>query len=251
MKRIGMREVVRMALTLLGYQVAFGFIGFMVIPAMLGATDLLRIPLVGVLILAALAFIFLDGSYKGERDSVMSESLDKLAEKGTYTPSEAEEAKRYRRIKGILAALIAALPLFIVSLIVALTAQPYTYTLQGTPSWLAGYFQRPEIGNAVSYLQIDAASAGLTDILRVISRFFLFPYVGLFGSMSDEMTLLFDRISPLLALVLPAASAIGYQFGPRRRAKNAKAIDQAKRTPRRRLKKDRRKTGPKEKNQLI
>lgn len=92
--------------------------------------------------------------------------------------------------------------------------------------------------------------ATLTDYLRVAVRFMLFPYVGFFGVMDDAATLLFDRIAPALSLILPAAAAVGYQFGPARRKKYVKSVEQVKRTPRKRLKKDRNRQPP-EKKQLI
>ena len=97
---------------------------------------------------------------------------------------------------------------------------------------------REEVGRAVAYLQNTVPAAVWTDYVRVGVRFLLFPYVSLLGNMSDAATLLFDRISPLLALLLPAAYAVGYQFGPVRHAKTQKAIEEAKNRPRKRLKKE-------------
>lgn len=252
MKKLSMSVVLRTALRIFGYTLAFGFIGFMLIPGLIGMGPALRIPLVGFLILAAGVIFFVDGSYRGEQDCLLSDTLDKLEKKGDYKASPQENAKRFHRSKAVWAALIAAIPLFAVALYVAITSQPYAYTLQDLPSWMSSYTNRPEIGNALAYMMGEPARASATDYCRLITRFMLFPYVGLIGSMSDEVSLLFDRISPLLTLVMPAVSAIGYQFGPRRRAKSVKAIEQAKNTPKRRLKKDRKQTnGPKEKKQLV
>lgn len=252
MKKLYWGEIGRTALRVFGYLVIFGFIGFMFTPALVGATAAIRIPVIGVLIAAGIMLVFVDGSFRGEKDCAMSEMLDKHGAKGDYKASDAELAKRYSPPKGILGALLGGLPLFLIALYVALTAQPYAYSLQDLPSWLGAYLNRPEIGGPVQYLLAEADPVAVTDYLRVAVRFMLFPYVGLFGTMSDAMSLTFDRISPLLALILPAASAIGYLFGPRRRAKYVKSVETAKRTPRKRLKKDRqRQQGPKEKKQLV
>lgn len=251
MAKLSVSETLRTALRIFGYTVAFGFIGFMIVPALMGASPALRIPLVGLYIAAAGMLFFMDGSYRGERDCTMSETLDKLGAKGTYTPNAAEEGKRFNRLKGVLSALIGALPLVIIAAIVAVLAKPFSYTLQDLPAWMGTYVQRPEIGDALVYLQGEMPSATIVDYLRIAVRFMLFPFVGLVGEMTDEMSLMFDRIAPLLALILPLCAAVGYQFGPRRRAKNVKAIEEAKRIPRKRLKKDRAKTGPKEKKQLV
>lgn len=244
-------ELLRGAGRILGYMVGFGFVGFMFIPTLMDASPLLRIPLIGGLIVAAGILMFTDASYRGARDCTMSDTLDRLEKKGEYKPTLEEEAKRYSRMKGILTAALAALIPFACAAFVAITAQPYAYTLQDYPSWLGALTRRPEIGEALVYMEGTVASAGFGDYMRVVVRFLLFPYIGLAGTLSDDMSLLFDRLSPLFMLILPAVAAIGYQFGPRRRAKEAKAIKEAKNTPRKRLKKNRGQTGPKEKKQLV
>ena len=252
MKKLYWGEIGRTALRVFGYLVIFGFIGFMFTPALVGASAAIRIPVIGALVAAGIMLVFVDGSFRGERDSAMSEMLDKHSAKGDYKASEKELAKRYSPPKGILGALLGGLPLLLIALYVALTAQPYAYSLQDLPSWLNSYMSRPEIGGAVQYPTAGPAPVALTDYLRVGVRFMLFPYVGLFGTMSDALSLMFYRISPLFAMILPVSSAVGYLFGPRRRAKYVKSIETAKRTPKKRLKKDRqRQQGPKEKKQLV
>lgn len=246
-------EILRTGLRIFGYQVAFGFFGFMFIPALMGASDIIRLAVVGLLVAAGMMLMFMDGSYRGERDCAMGETLDKLEKKGSYKASDAEQAKRFSRMKGVLAALAGAAPIVLLAAYVAITAKPYVYTLQDLPGWLGAYTHRPEVGGALGYLQDATAVATVTDYLRIAVRFVLFPFVGLFGTMTDATSLLFDRISPLLALIMPAITAIGYQFGPRRHAKTQKQIEEAKSKPRKRLKKDaaKRKAAPKEKKQLI
>lgn len=251
--KLNTREVLKTAARIFGYMLAFGFIGFMFVPALMGASAALRVPIIALLIAAAGMLFFMDASYRGERDSAMSETLDKLARADSgYKPSAQEEGRRYSRVKGILEPMLGALPLVVVALLVAFMTEPYVYTLQDLPGWISPYMHRPEIGDALAYMQGALPSASAVDYLRIFVRFMLFPYVGLLGTMTDEMSLLFDRLSPLIALILPLVAAIGYQFGPRRRAKSVKTIEQAKNTPRKRLKKDRRKpNGPQEKKQLV
>jgi len=253
MRRTRAGEILRTALRILGYQIAFGFFGFMFVPAIMGAGAAIRILVVGLLVVAAGALMFMDGSYRGEKDCAMGETLERLAKKGTYRPSGAEQAKRYSRMKGVWSALLSALPVVLIAAYVAVTARPYEYTLQDLPGWLGAYLPREEIGGALAYLQQPQPAAALTDYLRVGVRFVLFPYVGLLGEMSDAQSLLFDRISPALALIMPTVAAVGYQFGPARRRKSVRAIEEAKSRPRKRLKKDRSKrpSTEKEKKQLI
>lgn len=252
MTKLTWRDALKFGLRIFGYQVAFAFIGFMIIPGMLSMPVGIRLPIIGLLVAAAGVLMFSTGSAWGERDTAMSQTLDRL-QQGTYTPSADEEAKRYHRIKGVIAGVIGALITFLAAVAVAVTAKPYAYQLQDLPTWMQAYTPRAEIGGALAYMMKDPVSPSVFDYLRIFVRFMLFPYVGLFGEMGDEMSLLFDRISPLLALVMPMLTAIGYQFGPRRHARSVKLIEQAKNTPRKRLKKDREKknSGPREKKQLV
>lgn len=253
MKQTRAGNIVRIALRLLGYQLVFGFISFMIMPALMDANPAIRILLAGVIVAAACLFTFLDGTYQGERDVAMSRRLSKLEAKGVYTPDKEENARRYRPMNGVYAMLLGALPLFSISLYVALTAQPYAYTPQDLPSWLGTYMQRAEVGDALAYAGNLSITTTPTDYLRVAVRFMLFGYLGLVGSLSDAGSLLFDRLSPVLALIVPAMFAIGYLFGPVRFARNQKVVDEAKRRPRKRLKKSVREKQAqnREKKQLI
>lgn len=231
-------RLARTALTVLGYEIAFAFVGFVITPALAESAAAIRIPVVGLFIAAFWALAAISGMSRGEREFDMSQKLKKLTDSEGYHATKAEESKRFSRSRVVLAALIAAAPVVIAAVCVAVTAEPYTYTLQGTPSWLGTYMAREEIGAAVAYLQETTVTAVWTDYLRVGVRFLLFPYVSLIGNMTDAAALLFDRISPVLALLLPAFYAAGYQFGPARYAKTRKFIEDAKNKPRKRLKKE-------------
>lgn len=252
MGALRVKQVLKSALRIFGYQLAFAFVGLMITPMLINAADMLRIPLVGLFIGLAAMLMFMEGSYRGEADCAKSEALDKLAQQGNYTASDEELSMRFSRVKGVVSAIAAGLPFTLIAAYVAITAVPYVYTLQDLPSWLGNYFQRAEVGDALVYARELVVSTTATDYLRVVTRFALFPYVGLVGVMSDEVSLLFDRISPVLTLLLPVVVAVGYQFGPSRRAKTVKMIEQAKNTPRKRLKKTaKRRNVPEEKKQLI
>ena len=179
---------------------------------------------------------------RAKRDYAMTETLDKLAKKNCYGPAAGRNAKRFSRARAVLAALRwarccrSSLP----PLCVAVTAQPYAYTLQGcallagTATWRA---PRSAGRRGVSPGDRSRRPRG-----RITSAwacgFALFPYVSLLGEMTDAASLLFDRVSPLVSLLLPACYAIGYQFGPQRYARTKKAIEEAKSRPRKRLKKE-------------
>ena len=231
-------RLLKTALSILGYEVIFGLLGLLLTSSLAAASTALRLPLVGVIIAAALAFVAASGASQGETDYTMTETLEKLTKKNGYVPSADEKAKRFSRGRALLGAALGGLLLFAAALCVAVTAQPYVYTLQDAPSWLNSYLARPEIGDAVAYMQGTVAKAAWTDYVRVGVRFALFPYVSLVGEMTDAASLLFDRLSPLISLLMPACYAIGYQFGPQRYERTKKAIEEAKNRPRKRLKKE-------------
>lgn len=222
----------------MGYEVAFAVVGFVFTPALVSAGTGLRVFGVGLVVALAWLLTGLAGAARGERDSALSETLGRLAQKGEYTPAPEEKARCFSRSKAVLAALVGASVVLVAALCVAVTAKPYAYTLQGLPDWLGGYVARPEIGEALSYLENVKTSAVWTDYVRVGVRFALFPYVALMGTMTDAASLLFDRLCPLFSLLVPASYAVGYQFGPARRAKAVKQIEEAKHRPRKRLKKE-------------
>ena len=244
-------HIAKGALRLIGYQAAFAFIGLLITPMFIGYSTALRVPLVGLVIAVAIMLLFLEGSYHGEMDCAKTETLDRLLQKGGYAASAEELAARYHRLNGVFSAALSALPFVLIAVYVSITAKPYVYALQDLPPWLSSYFHRAEIGEPLLYARNLSLVSTLTDYLRFATRFLLFPYVCLLGEMSDEISLLFDRLSPLLMLILPSASAIGYQFGPSRRKKTVQMIEKAKNTPRKRLKKTAKRQEPKEKKQLI
>lgn len=239
------------ALRIIGYQVAFGFFGLMFAPMLMSSAAAIRIPILGLVIAFAGYLMFMDGSYRGEKDTEMGERLDKMYKQTEYKPSAAELEKRYRSGKGFVGACFGVLPFFLVALYVAITAVPYAYTLQDLPGWLYAYMPHAEIGDALRYTASIQAVSTATDYLRIVTRFVLFPYVGLLGEMTDEGSLLFDRCAPLLTLIMPLLSAIGYQFGPARRKKTITLIEQAKSAPRKRLKKGVKERVQREKKQII
>jgi len=251
MKAKRFRHIAIGALHVLGYQLAFAFIGLLITPMFISLSSVFRIPLVGIVIAAAVALLFFEGSHRGEMDCAKTEMLNRLAEKGGYNPSDAELGARYRRLNGVFTAALSVLPFLMIAGYVSITATPYVYVLQDLPPWLSGYFHRAEIGDPLLYARDIMIVSTATDYLRLATRFLLFPFVCLFGEMSDELSLLFDRLAPVFVLILPSASAIGYLFGPARRKKTVQLIEKAKNTPRKRLKKAAKRQTPREKKQLI
>jgi len=251
MKAKRFHHIAKGALHIVGYQLAFAFVGLLITPMFIASSAVVRVPFVGLVILAAIALVFIAGSQRGEVDCAKTEVLNRLLQKDGYVASGAELGSRYRRSNGVFSALLSSLPFVMIAGYVSATATVAAYFLQDLPPWLSGYLHRPEIGAPLHYAQNLAAVSTLTDYLRLATRFILFPFVCLFGEMSDELSFLFDRLTPIFMAVLPSAFAFGYQFGPARRKKAVLLIEKAKNTPRKRLKKAAKRQAPREKKQLI
>ncbi len=238
MNRSQIKEIGKKALRVIVYELLFGLIGILLVPSLLGASAVIRIALCVALIVIATLMFLTNAASLGETESAAADRLAKSAQKSNYHPSEAELASRYSVKKALLGALLGALPLFILCVLLALTTRPYVYTLQSYPTWLSSYVELPEIGGGIAYLNDIQVNIGIADYLRVAVRVVLFPIVGIFSDLSDSASLLFDRLTPIISLLIPAVFVIGYLLGPGRHAKEAKAIEEAKNKPRKRLKKE-------------
>ena len=58
-------RLARMALSVLGYELAFGFVGFVLTPALASAGAAVRVPLVGLVVLALWALAAFSGVGQG------------------------------------------------------------------------------------------------------------------------------------------------------------------------------------------
>jgi hypothetical protein len=218
-------------------------------PALMSDNAALRVAMNSALLLGAGALYFSLGAGKGEDDC-----------KADFTRARAKAAihdvtpvnRVYSRSRAALGALLGVSPFIILGVIVAATAQPYTYTLQDLPGWLSAYTRQPDVGRALEYYNREIITP-LTDWLRIGVRFAILPFVYLIASLGDAASLALDRISPLLMLPLPACYAIGYLTGPARYEKTRRFIESVKSKPRMRLKKKAREQRRRkdERNQLI
>jgi len=238
MNKFEWKVVLGMALRILIFQLVFGFLGLMLIPAVLEANDILRMILSLALIVLGALFSFSQAATVGEQHCAAGERLDKSVKVRGYQPTLQENAQRYGVKKALLGAVLGGAILFVLSAILAITTRPYAYTLQSYPSWLSTYSALPELGEALSYMESAPAAMAEADVVRVIVRFMLFPFVGVVGDMSNAVSLLFDRLTPVMSLLFPLSFFLGYLQGPSRRAAENAAVEAAKNQPRRRLKKE-------------
>ena len=113
------------------------------------------------------------------------------------------------------------------SVIVALSAQDYTYALQDLPAWLTdSYGSR---GDVLAPLGAYTAGQGLTalDWMRLLVRLPEMICINFFGD-PQRMSAMIDRLSPLFIASYPLAYAAGYLLGPKVNRKQEKQNRRAK-----------------------
>ena len=119
-------------------------------------------------------------------------------------------------MKGYVNGLAGSVLFLIPALILAATAQRQLTGAGTLPSWMEGYMRRTEIGDAlVQYTQVEGFS--FADILRLIVRVSVMPFVSMAGAENKDLLLLIERLSPLLVLLPGIAFGTGYLQGPARR----------------------------------
>ena len=200
--------------------------------------------LINLFVIAAMCVItFNQGARLGERDVAFAEIQLAKKESGGAVSDEAL-ARCFHPAKGYFTALAGAFPLVIVCLVYALIAVPASYTLGPLPSWIAPYEKRADIGLALSYYR-QTSGLGAADILRLMVRLLVFPYVNLLGLQNSQALLWVERLSPLLLLIAPSFFGLGYAQGERYRAQVHGDIASNQRKFVRRQKKQQQKTPPK------
>ena len=188
----------------------------------------LRILFNGVLVGTVAMLLYADGGARGEREVALGVSLSRRARDAGYVVPAEEQSKCYNPLKGIWAAVLAALPLLVLGVALAFLAKPYTYTLQDLPSWMGFYRRRADIGAPLAFYAQGTAMA-LEDYLRLIVRLCSLPFAYVVGGMEEAGSMVIDRWSWLFALILPCAHAIGYLRGPALHAMVLKRNEEAKR----------------------
>lgn len=206
----------RRGLKITGLMLLFAFFGVLAGGSFGFKSQALRLVLNGVLLLFCYTLMYNEGSRMGESDVTFAEIAQKRLDEGHQVDPKDRDVC-FHRGKGFFSALIGAAPFLLIALVYALIAHKQTYTLGVLPDWVQGYENQPEIGGALAYYH-ETAAVRLEDILRLIVRLLLFPYVNMFGAGSYDRMYLLDRLSPLLVLIVPLFYGLGYLRGPRLRA---------------------------------
>ncbi len=225
--------VVKRSLRIVMYQLIFTVFNLLVGTAVNFDSMFLRLVFNLLLVAVCGMMIYVDGTNAGTADVALGEICYQRKESGKNI-DKTDMDGCYHPLKGWLTALVGAAPLFLVTLVYAVLAQKQVYTLQSLPSWVQSFSGNSEISNALQYY--TSPSMGFVEIMRVIARFLTMPYYSIIGGDNANLTLLFDRLSPLLVSLPALAYPIGYFQGPRLRAQlhgaiassNRKAVNKKK-----------------------
>lgn len=202
-------------LRVFAYLLGFIFVYLFVGQVLMFDSVLLRVLMNAVLLLGFAALLYSDGAKAGVDDVAFGEIALQRQQSG-HEDVEAQQ-RSYHPAKGFCTALAGAAPLLVVSLVFAFITQLQVYQLGGLPSWLSGLERRADIGIALSYYRQPAAF-GLEQVLRIVVRLAIFPFISMAGTGSAHTLLWLERFSPLLVLIVPMGYALGYMQGKRLRA---------------------------------
>lgn len=226
-------------LATLGVLVGFLIVGMM----MMWDNFVLRVAANAMVLLCAYSIFFYSGANKGTAAVNAGEILYQRREKG-YVVDAKEEKASFHPLKGFLIGLVGSLPILLCAVMLALTAQRQMTGYGVLPSWTNGLLNRAEVGDAVAYYQVSTGLQ-LQDVLRMIIRMSLMPFVNMISAENPDGLLLLERISPLLVLLPAVSYGTGYAQGVRMRSRVHTSIEASKRKSKR---KQQRRSGQKQNN---
>lgn len=199
------------ALSFFGIMLMAVVMTFLVSSVMNMGSDVLRAVLCMAVELLVLFIFYSTAVGKGTDAVARGEILYQRQEKGLPF-SESERAVCFHPGKGYVTALLGTLPFLICGIILAIIAHRQTTAVGALPTWISNYQRRGEIGDALVAYQ-SAGGLGLEDILRIIVRIAVMPFVSLVGGENRDGLLLVERLSPVLLLLPALAYGTGYLQG--------------------------------------
>lgn len=172
--------------------------------------------LMGVTLVVGVTYYqYVHGLNQGENDTAYGEIIYARRESGKTVPAE-ECERSFHPMKGLFAALVGSAPFVLLTLVFAFMAKPVYYAINVLPSWAEGLMTQTEFAAGLSYYAVSETMA-VVDIMRVIVRSMIMPFVNIASSFGVDEMLLVERLSPILVLISPLGYGIGYMGGQRLR----------------------------------
>ena len=225
------------ALVFFGTLLITAFMTFLVCSAITMDIPVLRI-ILNLVVETMVLFIFYNSAIaKGSEAVARGEILYQRQEKG-QTFAASEKAVCFHPLKGYVTGFLGTVPFLVCAVILACLAQRQTTGAGTLPSWMNGYVQREEIGEAlVAYTTAEGFRA--VDILRIFIRIVIMPFVSMAGAENRDAMLLAERLSPLIVLLPAAAYGTGYLQGRKERTMIHTGIAQSRKNRARKEKRER------------
>ena len=199
------------ALTFFGVLLLVAFMTFMVCGALTMDNIVLRVGLNSMVEVLILLVMFNSATSRGADAVARGEILWQKQEKG-QTFAASEKSICFHPAKGYIMALIGTIPFLICAILLAVTTKRQTTSFGTLPGWISAYQGRSDIGNALTaYTQTVGMS--VEDVLRIIVRIVLMPFVSMIGGENREGMLTLERLSPVLVLLPALAYGTGYLRG--------------------------------------
>lgn len=194
----------------------FGLIGMILINVVLGSIVMWDIQWVNILFSCALLLViysvfYQNGANKGTAAVNQGEIMWQRQESGRTVDAK-DAAACFHPLKGFINAMLGTVPALICAVLLAVIAQKQFTGLGSLPTWITTLQRQPEMADALAIYETTGVLT-MEDILRMIVRMLILPYVNMVGAENRDGLLLLERLSPL-AVLLPAVSyGLGYLRG--------------------------------------
>ena len=208
---------IKNALKLLGYFLFFTILYVVAGSSLSGGSIVIRL-IANILVLVVCGGVmYTNGANLGDGEVALGEIVHARLEEGKAV-DEKDKKQSFRNVRGLIIFLLAIVPILLITVPAALTAEKQMYALQSLPSWVDSYQGHDEIYAPPDYYR-TADRTGLMDILQLLSRLLVYPFICMVGTDNLDMLLLVDRLAPVLAVLPGIAYVAGYQMGPYLRAR--------------------------------
>ena len=211
------RNTVKKAAAFLGVLLMMTFVSVIACSMFLSGGTVIKIILNAAVEILILTICFTNGSSAGTDDVAKGEVLLQQRNDGR-AEDPAENATAWHPLKGFTLAILGPLPILIIAVILAVTAQKVMTGSGALPNWVDAYKSRDGVGAALNaYARTTPVT--VTSLARMVIRLYLMPFVSMIGAENKDTMLLLERLSPLVVLLPAIAYGIGYLQGPSLRAR--------------------------------
>lgn len=171
----------------------------------------LRVLSSAIIVGTAFYYLYVSGLSQAVNDVQYGEIIYGHREEGKQVKEEDCE-RSFHPAKGFFVVLAGALPFVLFTLAFAVLAEEVSYNLGVLPSWTESMMMHTEFAAGLAYYSMQPGM-GAVDIIRVIVRAMIMPFVNVSSALGNAETLLMERLSPLLILIAPMGYAVGYTRG--------------------------------------